>query len=40
MKDKKIIKAIKALSNSNRFKLFIEISKSNKSNYKKEEYFV
>jgi len=40
MEIKKIMKAMKALSNPNRFKLFMEISKSNQSTYEKEECFV
>ena len=40
MDTKKITKIMKALSNPNRFEIFMEISKSNQSSYKDEECFV
>ena len=40
MDTKKIIKIMKALSNPNRFEIFMEISKSNQSSYEEEECFV
>ena len=40
MKTKEIMKAMKALSNPNRFKLFMEISKSSQRSYEKEECFI
>jgi len=40
MQTKQITKAMKALSNPNRFKLFTEISKISQSSYEKEECFV
>lgn len=41
MEINKIMKAMKALSNPNRFQLFMEISKSNQQNtYEEEECFV
>ena len=40
MDTKKITKIMKALSNPNRFEIFMEILKSNQSSYKKEECFV
>lgn len=40
METKKIMKAMKALSNPNRFKIFMEVSKSSQSTYEKEECFV
>ena len=40
MDTKKITKIMKALSNPNRFEIFMEISKRNQSSYKEEECFV
>ena len=40
MDTKKITKIMKALSNPNRFELFMEISKRNQSSYEEEECFV
>jgi ArsR family transcriptional regulator, arsenate/arsenite/antimonite-responsive transcriptional repressor len=40
MNTKKITKIMKALSNPNRFELFMEISKRNQSNYEGEECFI
>jgi DNA-binding transcriptional ArsR family regulator len=40
MDTKKITKIMKALSNPNRFEIFMEISKSNQSSYEDEECFV
>ena len=40
MDTKKITKIMKALSNPNRFELFMEISKRNQNSYEKEECFV
>ena len=40
MDTKKITKIMKALSNPNRFELFMEISKKNQSSYEGEECFV
>jgi DNA-binding transcriptional ArsR family regulator len=40
MNTKKITKVMKALSNQNRFELFMEILKQNKSSYKNEDCFV
>ena len=40
MDTKKITKIMKALSNPNRFEIFMEIVKSNQSSYEKEECFV
>ena len=40
MNTQKITKIMKALSNPNRFELFMEISKRNKSSYEGEECFV
>jgi len=40
MDTKKITKIMKALSNPNRFEIFMEILKSNQSSYEKEECFV
>ncbi len=37
---KKITKIMKALSNPNRFEIFMEISKSNQSSYEEEDCFV
>jgi len=40
MDTKKITKIMKALSNPNRFEIFMEILKSNQSSYEKKECFV
>ena len=40
MNTKKITKVMKALSNQNRFELFMEILKKSKSSYEEEECFV
>ena len=40
MDTKKITKIMKALSNPNRFEIFMEISKSNQSSYEEEQCFV
>ena len=40
MDTKKITKIMKALSNPNRFELFMEISKRNQSSYEEEDCFV
>ena len=40
MDTKKITKIMKALSNPNRFEIFMEILKSNQSSYEEEECFV
>ena len=40
MDTKKITKIMKALSNPNRFQIFMEILKSNQSSYEQEECFV
>ena len=40
MDTKKITKIMKALSNPNRFEIFMEISKSNQSSYENEACFV
>jgi len=40
MDTKKITKIMKALSNPNRFEIFMEILKSNQSSYEQEECFV
>jgi len=40
MDSKKIIKIMKALSNQNRFELFMEIAKRNQSQFEGEECFV
>ena len=40
MDTKKIIKIMKALSNPNRFEIFMEIVKSTQSSYEEEECFV
>lgn len=40
MDTKKITKVMRALSNPNRFELFMEILKKNKSSYEEEECFV
>jgi ArsR family transcriptional regulator len=40
MDTKKITKIMKALSNPNRFEIFMEILKSNQSSYEKEECFI
>jgi DNA-binding transcriptional ArsR family regulator len=40
MDTKKITKVMKALSNPNRFEIFMEISKSNQSSYEEKECFV
>jgi DNA-binding transcriptional ArsR family regulator len=40
MNTKKITKIMKALSNPNRFELFMEISKRNQSSYEGEDCFV
>ena len=37
---KKVTKKLKALSNPNRFELFLEIAKMNQSSYEQEECFV
>lgn len=37
---KRITKKLKALSNPNRFELFVEIAKSNQSSYEEEECFI
>ena len=40
MNTKKVTKKLKALSNLNRFKLFMEIAKRNQSSYEEDECFI
>ncbi len=40
MNTKRITKILKALSNPNRFELFVEISKRNQSSYEEDDCFV
>ncbi len=40
MDTKRVTKKLKALSNPNRFELFVEIAKRNQSSYEEEECFI